>query len=38
MDLLAFEQDRGFVLQALLAGEIDYLEPAKPSRPTCSAN
>jgi hypothetical protein len=27
MDLLAFEQDRGFVLQALLEGEIDYLEP-----------
>ena len=26
MDLLAFEQDRGFVLKALRRGEIDYLE------------
>lgn len=27
MDLLAFEQDRGFVLKGLLQGDIDYLEP-----------
>jgi len=27
MDLLAFEQDRGFVLKALRRGEIDFLEP-----------
>jgi len=27
MDLLAFEHDRGFVLQALRRGEIDHLEP-----------
>jgi len=27
MDLVAFEQDRGFVVKALRRGEIDYLEP-----------
>jgi hypothetical protein len=27
MDLLAFEHDRSFVLEALRRGEIDYLEP-----------
>ncbi len=27
MDLLAFEQDRPFVVGALRQGEIDYLEP-----------
>jgi hypothetical protein len=27
MDLLAFEQDRPFVVKALRQGEIDYLEP-----------